>query len=497
MKYKDKEYEWFLTDINYDLLLLSYSNFEATEVLLNFEFKRFLDLLVLNYSKSNYVLANRDVLSSFISHKSKAYTERTHIFFKLVDIDESYYFNKGDFSVNKCKGYKLKDEVYYELIKNRFGTPRFIINRQEKSNLIYFDGIFYKNKKELMELNNFTRRGMEKVKLDKIEYLGLMTREMVGGSIKNISTTDIHKIVDKDSYDFYTVLDLDFDTKLRQVDIILEKIKNKEELTANEGELIPLIRPLHTLKNNPIVTYNRSSFGRLFCNELSGYYFNLQQYSKKLREFLFEGCFEYDISTAVASILPQVALKIDSGLYFPYIKAYIEDKNFFRNKIIDRGYTEKEAKQYFTSLFFGADVKDPHFKSKIIDTFSKDELLEIGKEEAISSLVAETNSLFNFLKSYYKVKNKVGKGWIFKNDFGGSLHFNNWATNENRVIPFIYQSIEALVMDYIYDNYNVLLFVFDGFYSKEDIDVEDLSEYILQSTGYSISFDKHKCYYEL
>jgi hypothetical protein len=65
-----------------------------------------------------------------------------------------------------------------------------------------------------------------------------------------------------------------------------------------------------------------------------------------------------------------------------------------------------------------------------------------------------------------------------------------WKNYESKIIPFIYQGIEAFILDKIKTKYDSCLLLFDSFLSKESYDVNEISEYIFQETGYKTIWSK-------
>ena len=58
------------------------------------------------------------------------------------------------------------------------------------------------------------------------------------------------------------------------------------------------------------------------------------------------------------------------------------------------------------------------------------------------------------------------------------------------MIPFIYQGIEAKILDMIREKMSVNLLLFDAFISEESVDVNFLRVVCYDNTGYYVNWEK-------
>ena len=58
------------------------------------------------------------------------------------------------------------------------------------------------------------------------------------------------------------------------------------------------------------------------------------------------------------------------------------------------------------------------------------------------------------------------------------------------MIPFIYQGIEAKILDVIRERMSVNLLLFDAFISEESVDVNFLRVMCYDNTGYRVNWEK-------
>lgn len=462
----------------------------------NDKYFKFALLIVYLYKqgKDIYKSIPSDIIYSIINRKSDTFSDRTHIFFKMVDVDDFYKFNQYDNLDNKCKSYKLNERFRLEIMSRYISDKVFSYeNRECKVNGFIFDEKIYNTKKDILSINKISRRNMEKIKIDKEQYLGLMTREYrFNESIKNDYTNLPHNPLDMRFYAYNHEPTIEYRVLLNGFEDVIKKVKDNEVLSDKEKDTLHLAGTCKILQNFKKLVYNRDGFGRLYNISLSTIFVNLQQLPKKMRSHIFQGQYEYDMSTAVATLLTQYSYNIGDNRCYTYIDAYIRDKNFFRNKIVDLGFSIEEAKTYFTSLFFGANVIDTHFKSRLLDTFTKEQLEELYEIDSISSLVTECYELFEYIKNYHKPTQAI-KNFEMINSVGMKYKFRNERDYDSKIVPFIYQGIEASIIDVIKEKYKVSLLIFDGFISPTKLDLNELQNYVLEKTGYEITFSESEC----
>lgn len=416
---------------------------------------------------------------------------REYRVFDFIEVNESYRNGAIVKEDNYCKSYRLKLELLMDLSLNLLNDNASVITKDKKKISYYeYNGEYFKTKKEIKEAYNLSRRKLDTINLN--SYVGLIMKELKHQDIElGYNHNVLTNITNGVPFDYSNKVDINLD-RVKESILIIRNTYNDE---YHINLLYELVRLYGVLNVSPYLNYIRGDFGRLFGVNNSTLYINPQAYSKRSRAILFEGQYEYDMNTAVASILTQQAKKFGIDTEFNEIIKYIKDKQHYRNKIIDRGFTEKQAKLYFTALFFGADVINTSSYSNLRKEFTHNELIDILQDNEIYDLVLDCMELFECLKEYVKLTYKVGDGYLIPNISNKLLSFSNekeFKKNESKIIPFIYQGIEAFILDEIKDNYNCNLLLFDAFVSKEDYDVYDISAFIYKKTGYLTSWDKKK-----
>ena len=423
-------------------------------------------------------------INSYFSLSSKGYKEKTLAIYQFIDVDENYHFNLLYPQDNISKGYKLKYVFFMEILDNlllheplQFHKEKVLIKRYLHNNDLY------KTKKEIKDKFNMKRKELDS--LQEVNYYSLFTEPLHKKYIDNTTLQPNEKF----DVTHYVTWNKEF------VSDYYMNLRNSYEPNGDieKETLITWIGlTKKVLEHNPMLGYTRGKFGRLF-NKTSGLAFaSLQNASKDVRKIIFNGQYEYDISTSVASILTQHLEKLNINKYYPYIDSYISDKDFYRNKIIELGFEEKQAKQYLTSLFFGIDVENLHNQSKLYKAFSKEELDTILLDESIKELVSECLDLNDTLQEYYKKQCNFDGEWFIRNELGNILRFTEWKKFKSKVIPFIYQGIEAKILDMIREKMSVNLLLFDAFISEESVDVNFLRVLSYDNTGYYVNWEKNK-----
>lgn len=443
----------------------------------------FITRLLFQYLKGgNYVHIPIREIDTYFSLSSKGYKDKTLAVYNFIDVNENYHFNLLYPQDNISKGYKLKYDFFMEILDNLLLHEPLQVHKEKILIKRYLhNNDLYKTKKEIKDKFNMKRKELDS--LQEVNYYSLFTEPLHKKYIDNTTLQPNERF----DVTHYVTWSKEFVTEY------YTNLRNSYEPNGDiekETLITWLGLTKKVLEHNPMLGYTRGKFGRLF-NKTSGLAFaSLQNASKDVRKIIFNGQYEYDISTSVASILTQHLEKLNINKYYPYIEAYISDKDFYRNKIMSLGFDLKQAKQYLTSLFFGIDMENLHSQSKLYKAFSKEELATILSEESIQELVAECLDLNDTLQAYYKKQCKFDKEWFIKNALGASLRFTDWNKFKGKVIPFIYQGIEAKILDTIRECVSVNLLLFDAFISEEDIDLEFLKNIGYSNTGYYVNWEK-------
>jgi len=482
----------FLTDIDFNKVIIDYNltEYPYQEV---YSVCFLLDLLFQgkleeHYSGDNYFSIYSLMLRGILG--DKGYYSKEHLFYTIFEVNNDYrFFSKDEDLKGYTKGYKLDIDFwditwndYYKLRKPK----KFVKGKFKKHNVINIDGVIYNDKVDLMEDLKVNDRKARKYKEQYMDiFLGLNTKEIRVPS-KNVkikgNVSAKHEIVfNQESLD--------------------NLIKN---LTENKlyGKLteVPILKYLKEIAEGHITKlfYVRKGGGRLYQQSSYMSVLTTQNLPSKYRKFLFEGQFEYDINSAVVSMLLQFYYKnvnVNNTSKYLAIEDYIKNKDKYRYLLVNKcGFTYKQAKRYFSSLFFGAEV------SKNLQQLSKYSSLvkELGVSNLesaysitdIQNIVLETMELFDELEYYIKenMTKRVKNKWVFTNTRGEEIELDRWS--KGKVIAYLFNGIESQVLDVVRKKYQHSLLLFDSFVSEEDIDTKDLSKLVYNETSYDLTFSK-------
>ncbi len=209
-----------------------------------------------------------------------------------------------------------------------------------------------------------------------------------------------------------------------------------------------------------------------------GHGLSLQRVAKEVRHAALGRCAKIDFKASSYAILTSLALAIDPNLRVESLKSYIQYRTQVRIRIANAiGISEEWMKTIFTSLGFGAEVKDNPFNS-----IRK----KLGSEK-FNLLVA--NQEFAYIKQDLDVvRDTILKSDQFKgNEFSvGAYKYSaidsktGSKRSRNQKLAWIYQAAERMALDIVIehmpDNYSMLLPVHDCIYIKQRLSSSVLIE---------------------
>jgi len=218
---------------------------------------------------------------------------------------------------------------------------------------------------------------------------------------------------------------------------------------------------------------------------IHGHGHSLQLAAKEVRHAALGRCSRIDFKASSYAIFTSLALAINPQLKVQSLKSYIKYRTPMRIRIAKAvGISEDWIKTIFTSLGFGAEVKDNPFNS----------IRKMLGKEKFSLLVA--NQEFAYIKHELDmVCDTILKSDVFKkNDF--VIGDNTYAEldiktgrkrTKNQKMAWIYQACERMALEIVINkmpkNFTMLLPVHDGIYIKQRLPshvVLDLKDHIGQ-----------------
>lgn len=478
-------YEWYLQQKELDLT--HNSTYRSHFCLLMLIQKAILQELVEHsQDRDSFVLA--DKYKDTIKCNSTSFNQLLNLYFELTVEAE----NTG--KKKYANGYKLKDKVINEIFdimvkafENNKALDYVKIKHNEYSlTELYItqSGYVVDTKKEALFLDGLTRRQENRLTIVKRNVL--KKRKV---NKKEVYKTDFH--IPKGYYKYPIVINEAH---------LLQLIKNK---SLDKGSLLFYINIINIYRQFPFAIYKQISTGRRsgttkINDKHNILLINYQGMKKIYRHEVFNGMYEYDISTSAPSILLAMFKKSYTE-ELAYIQDYIDNKQNRREewaKLLkgkDLEQNIKTVKSALTALFFGAELSEPYFISKEVKkTITTAQLITLLEDEKFKYLVDEVVSLFNQLvEIHFKVRDDSKKK-VVENDIGIKKEFSR--IEKKRAIAFIYQGIEVQILLAIYEKYNnsVVLLIHDAIISKDKLNPQELSETALEASGYNVSYEESK-----
>ena len=255
--------------------------------------------------------------------------------------------------------------------------------------------------------------------------------------------------------------------KLARNKLASERIKQRAELQADGSYLV------------------KEYWTQIDSGRVHGHGLSLQLVAKEVRHAALGRCAKIDFKASSYAILTSLALAINPTLKVEALKSYIKYRTPMRIRIAKAvGISEDWMKTIFTSLGFGAEVKENKHNSIC---------KKIGNEK-FNLLVA--NQEFVYIKQELDlVRDTILKSDAFKGD-GFAIGDNTYSAldsktgkkrTKNQKMAWIFQACERMALDIVIkkmpDNYTILLPVHDCLYIKQRLPshvVLDLKDNLLQ-----------------
>jgi hypothetical protein len=243
------------------------------------------------------------------------------------------------------------------------------------------------------------------------------------------------------------------------------------------------------------VKYLRKSGGRLNNIYQEGNCC-FQSVSKEARKYVFSGFWSYDIEVSAPTVLQALCQKY-LGYKMKVVQDYIDNKEKYRQDLVNLGLTYKEAKQFFVSIFFGASLNENFYlynSSVLNKTFGVTKIRQImDGSKIVVELYSELSSFIKKFGKYLKENkvsvNKNGKKALYNSRGAGKeVDLNKW--NNPKSLLFYYFGVESQILDCVIKKYQHSLLLFDGFISNQDIDTAEMSAIVKKELGFDIKFSK-------
>jgi hypothetical protein len=249
---------------------------------------------------------------------------------------------------------------------NEFTWPRDTINRacgrDAKSKYIY----------DIMQEDNSTSLVIETFKGNKGKYSRAIYNPLykkdimdyLGSMVVELDPTRL-KQLDEESNNSVIVDPLALDSFIRQTKESLNgwlpSEKYREALVRNLQVAQQLIQ---MIKTDDVEYWLDEKWTQTDAGRIYGLGLSLQRIPKDVRHAALGECHKYDFKAASIAIMTGVAVKINPSLKIAALTDYIKYRSVQRARIAkDIGVSEERIKQVFTSIGFGAEIKDNPFSA--------------------------------------------------------------------------------------------------------------------------------------
>jgi hypothetical protein len=300
-----------------------------------------------------------------------------------------------------------------------------------------------------------------------------------------LTSAHIKNTNEKPNYSIPVVMDA-LDSYIKNTEKILSTAregKYKEKLTRNSLAAIRIKMEAQLQDDGTHLVHEY--WTQIDSGRIHGHGFSLQLAPKEVRHAALGRCSKIDFKASSYAILTSIALAINPQLKVESLKSYIKYRTPIRIRIAKSvGISEDWIKTIFTSLGFGAEVKDNPFNS-----IRK----KLGQEK-FNLLVA--NQEFAYIKQELDVvRDTILKSDYFNGDdftIGGNTYTHldsktGMKRTKNQKLAWIYQAFERMALEIVINkmpkNFTMLLPVHDCLYIKQRLPshvVLDLKDEIRQ-----------------
>lgn len=223
-------------------------------------------------------------------------------------------------------------------------------------------------------------------------------------------------------------------------------------------------RLLAQVEQDAVGYYVCEYWEEISSGRIHGHGLSLQCISKEIRHAALGYCYQYDFKAASYALMTSMAMELDPSIKVAALKNYIVNRSTIRKRIAtDVGISEEWMKGVFTSLGFGAELKDNPF-STIRRKLGSEKYQKLLSNSEFMQIADQLRVVSN------TICNHVGKGdfeWL-GSEYTEINPKDGKKRTKNQLLAWIYQRMESdamnLMLGLIPDGYRVLLTVHDGVY---------------------------------
>jgi hypothetical protein len=287
----------------------------------------------------------------------------------------------------------------------------------------------------------------------------------------NFALTSSHAESTKEAPNFSIPIDMDaLDSYIKNTKQILSTSKNgnyKEKLIRN---LLAArrIKVKAEVQDDGIYLVHEY-WTQIDSGRIHGHGFSLQLAPKEVRHAALGRCSKIDFKASSYAILTSIALVINPQLEVESLKSYIKYRAPIRTRIAKKvGVSEDWIKTVFTSLGFGAEVKDNPYNT-IRNKLGKEKFNILVANQEFASIKHELDVVRNtILKSEQFSGDEFTLGKYTYKHIDSKTEMKR---NKNQKMAWIFQAIERMALEIVInkmpENFTMLLPVHDCLYVKQ------------------------------
>ena len=479
--------KYFYSEIDYNQVLLDLPELSHKSLSVTFDRIYILELtlrgrFIKHKIYDKYFSLAKEVLDTIISYRTFIRNKGIEV---LFDIETK---NCGFSDSKLTKAYKLKNKYSQIKFSDKYLLKEPIKYQRGKFKKKVFwqlDDKIYRTKNDLIKGEKLSNRQVTKLSGElKKEYL-----QMVTSNIPIETMNSFAKESAKELSRYHHNVSMNFQEMKW---LYSNMVTNLDDYSFPDVVFYTNAYKQYE-KGLRTVHYTRANSGRLISIAGVSDSFNLQNIPKKYRKYIFKGFYEYDINNSAPTLLLQYYTK-KGGNTLEYLEKYLEDKELFRNTLVEQGFTYAQSKRYLLAMTFGSRLdidSDRYYDHKV---WTKDIGMKIIYEAIenplIRNLYEDFRTMFTFIGSYTKAKAKKDEkgNYVVWNKQGRSKVLKKWDTS--KVVMHKYFGLESFILDIMKNKYQHDLLIYDAFISSTEYDTKEISDYIFESSDYRVTLSK-------
>ncbi|TDK63706.1 hypothetical protein [Sapientia aquatica] len=256
-------------------------------------------------------------------------------------------------------------------------------------------------------------------------------------------------------------------------------LKNRKGQAYDEKLLrnLQIANQLQVLvRDNNGVAYLDEYWDEIDSGRIHGHGLSLQRIPKEVRHAALGRCYRYDFKAASYALMTSFARQIDPTLKTGALQDYIKNRSVIRRRIAkDIGISEEWMKEIFTSVGFGAQLKDNPYNSirKKIGQEKYHKLLCNAEFMCIKSQLDQVSAV---------ILNSLGKGdfELFGKTYAEINPKDKTKRTKNQKLAWLYQCLESgalnMFVNMIPENYKIKLLVHDCAYLDKPLSAQQIAD---------------------